>query len=137
MKATMDDFAALLAAAIWADGVYAEAETITLEEIADVFELNADELKAAVEGELEIIKDFDDAKMQEYLSHAGAGVEREESMLVFEAIMQLLLSDGVLCREEVRNLLVAASVLDIDTEEVVLLVADMIASEPEMTVTLE
>lgn len=137
MKVTIDDFAALLAAAIWADGVYAEAETITLEEIADAFELNADELKAAVEGELEIIKDFDDAKMQEYLSHAGAGVEREESMLVFEAIMQLLLSDGVLCREEVRNLLVAASVLDIDTEDVVLLVADMIASEPEMTVTLE
>lgn len=137
MKVTMDDFAALLAAAIWADGVYAEAEKITLEEIADAFELNADELKAAVEGELEIIKDFDDAKMQEYLSHAGAGVEREESMLVFEAIMQLLLSDGVLCREEVRNLLVAASVLDIDTEDVVLLVADMIASEPEMTVTLE
>ncbi len=137
MKVTMDDFAALLAAAIWADGVYAEAETITLEEIADAFELNADDLKAAVEGELEIIKDFDDAKMQEYLSHAGAGVEREESMLVFEAIMQLLLSDGVLCREEVRNLLVAASVLDIDTEDVVLLVADMIASEPEMTVTLE
>lgn len=137
MKVTIDDFAALLAAAIWADGVYAEAEKITLEEIADAFELNADELKAAVEGELEIIKDFDDAKMQEYLSHAGAGVEREESMLVFEAIMQLLLSDGVLCREEVRNLLVAASVLDIDTEDVVLLVADMIASEPEMTVTLE
>ncbi|MDD6621525.1 MAG: TerB family tellurite resistance protein [Candidatus Limisoma sp.] len=137
MKVTMDDFAALLAAAIWADGVYAEAETITLEEIADAFELNADDLKAAVEGELEIIKDFDDAKMQEYISHAGAGVEREESMLVFEAIMQLLLSDGVLCREEVRNLLVAASVLDIDTDDVVLLVADMIASEPEMTVTLE
>lgn len=137
MKVTIDDFAALLAAAIWADGVYAEAEKITLEEIADAFELNADELKAAVEGELEIIKDFDDAKMQEYLSHAGAGVEREESMLVFEAIMQLLLSDGVLCREEVRNLLVAASILDIDTEDVVLLVADMIASEPEMTVTLE
>lgn len=137
MKVTMDDFAALLAAAIWADGVYAEAETITLEEIADAFELNADDLKAAVEGELEIIKDFDDAKMQEYISHAGAGVEREESMLVFEAIMQLLLSDGVLCREEVRNLLVAASVLDINTDDVVLLVADMIASEPEMTVTLE
>lgn len=117
--------------------MYAEAETITLEEIADAFELNADDLKAAVEGELEIIKDFDDAKMQEYISHAGAGVEREESMLVFEAIMQLLLSDGVLCREEVRNLLVAASVLDIDTDDVVLLVADMIASEPEMTVTLE
>ena len=26
MKVTMEDFAALLAAAIWADGVYAEAE---------------------------------------------------------------------------------------------------------------
>lgn len=137
MKVTMDDFAALLAATIWADGIYAEAEKITLDEIADAFELDAEVLKAAVEGELEIIKDFDDAKMHEYISHAGAGVERDESMLVFEAIMQLVLSDGVLCREEVENLLVAASVLDIDTQDVVLLVADMVASEPEMSVTLE
>ena len=75
--------------------------------------------------------------MHEYISHAGAGVERDESMLVFEAIMQLVLSDGVLCREEVENLLAAASVLDIDTQDVVLLVADMVASEPEMSVTLE
>ena len=60
MKVTMDDFAALLAATIWADGIYAEAEKITLDEIADAFELDAEVLKAAVEGELEIIKDFDD-----------------------------------------------------------------------------
>ena len=137
MKVTMEDFAALLAAAIWADGVYAEAEKNTLDEIAGAFELNAEDLKATVEIELEKIKDFDDTQMQEYVAHAGAGVEREEGLLVFEAIMQLVLSDGVLCREEVKNLLFVATVLDIDTEDVVLLVADMVNSEPDMTVTLD
>ena len=74
MKVTMEDFAALLAAAIWADGVYAEAEKNTLDEIAGAFELNAEDLKATVEIELEKIKDFDDTQMQEYVAHAGAGV---------------------------------------------------------------
>lgn len=137
MKVTMEDFAALLAAAIWADGVYAEAEKNTLDEIAGAFELNAEDLKATVEIELEKIKDFDYDQMQEYVAHAGTGVEREEGMLVFKTIMQLVFSDGVLCREEIENLLFVATVLDIDTEDVVLLVADMVNSATDITVTLD
>lgn len=137
MKVTMEDFAALLAAAIWADGVYAEAEKNTLDEIAGAFELNAEDLKATVEIELEKIKDFDYDQMQEYVAHAGTGVEREEGMLVFKTIMQLVFSDGVLCREEIENLLFVATVLDIDTEDVVLLVADMVNSAADITVTLD
>lgn len=133
----MEDFAALLAAAIWADGVYAEAEKNTLDEIAGAFELNAEDLKATVEIELEKIKDFDYDQMQEYVAHAGTGVEREEGMLVFKTIMQLVFSDGVLCREEIENLLFVATVLDIDTEDVVLLVADMVNSATDITVTLD
>ena len=137
MKVTMEDFAALLAAAIWADGVYAEAEKNTLDEIAGAFELNAEDLKATVEIELEKIKDFEYDQMQEYVAHAGTGVEREEGMLVFKTIMQLVFSDGVLCREEIENLLFVATVLDIDTEDVVLLVADMVNSATDITVTLD
>ena len=75
--------------------------------------------------------------MQEYVAHAGTGVEREEGMLVFKTIMQLVFSDGVLCREEIENLLFVATVLDIDTEDVVLLVADMVNSATDITVTLD
>lgn len=134
MKVDINDFAALLAAAIWADGEYAEAEATAIEEIADAFEMDLSELKSLVETELENIKDFDEEAMRDYVEQAGAGVSREDAMPVFEALMQIMIVDNVFTRDEVENLLVAANVLDIDTEDVILLIADLVRSEPELEV---
>ncbi|MGN0223684.1 MAG: TerB family tellurite resistance protein [Muribaculaceae bacterium] len=134
MKVELNDFAALLAAAIWADGEYAEAEATAVEEIADAFELDVTELKSAVEAEIEKIKDFDEEAMRNYLNEAASGVAREDAMPVFEAILQIVIVDNVFTRDEAENLLFAADALDIDTEEVLLLIADLVRSEPDLEV---
>lgn len=134
MKVELNDFAALLAAAIWADGEYAEAEATAVEEIADAFELDTAELKSAVEAEIEKIKDFDEEAMRNYVNEAASGVAREDAKAVFEAILQIVIVDNVFTRDEAENLLFAADALDIDTEEVLLLIADLVRSEPDLEV---
>ena len=49
MNTDIKHIAALVATTIWADGEYDAAEKIVVEEIADAFELNAEEFAAAVE----------------------------------------------------------------------------------------
>ena len=134
MKVELNDFAALLAAAIWADGEYAEAEATAVEEIADAFELDVTELKSAVEAEIEKIKDFDEEAIRNYVEQAASGVSREDALPVFEALLQIAIVDNVFTRDEVENLLYAADALDIDTEEVILLIADLVRSEPDLEV---
>lgn len=134
MKVELNDFAALLAAAIWADGEYAEAEATVVEEIADAFELDVTELKSAVEAEIEKIKDFDEEAIRNYVNEAASGVAREDAPAVFEAILQIVIVDNVFTRDEAENLLFAADALDIDTEEVLLLIADLVRSDPDLEV---
>ena len=134
MKVELNDFAALLAAAIWADGEYAEAEATVVEEIADAFELDVTELKSAVEAEIEKIKDFDEEAIRNYVNEAASGVAREDAPVVFEAILQIVIVDNVFTRDEAENLLFAADALDIDTEEVLLLIADLVRSDPDLEV---
>lgn len=134
MNVELNDFAALLAAAIWADGEYAEAEATAVEEIADAFELDVTELKSAVEAEIEKIKDFDEEAIRNYVNEAASGVAREDAKAVFEAILQIVIVDNVFTRDEAENLLFAADALDIDTEEVILLIADLVRSEPDLEV---
>lgn len=136
MKVELNDFAALLAAAIWADGEYAEAEAVAVEEIADVFSFDTAELKSAVEAEIEKIKDFDEEAMRNYVNEAASGVAREDAQPVFEALLQIVIVDNVFTRDEAENLLFAADALDIDTEDVILLIADLVRSEPDLEVKL-
>ena len=136
MKVELNDFAALLAAAIWADGEYAEAEAVAVEEIADAFSFDTAELKSAVEAEIEKIKDFDEEAIRNYVNEAASGVAREDAQPVFEALLQIVIVDNVFTRDEAENLLFAADALDIDTEDVLLLIADLVRSEPDLEVQL-
>ena len=50
--------------------------------------------------------------------------------------MQMLLADSELSRAEVSNLLVIADALGIETEDAILLLADMVKEEKELTINL-
>ena len=64
-------------------------------------------------------------------------VDPEEAGEVFQAIMQMMLCDGVLTAGEVYNLLAMAEALDIDRESAVLMLCDMVKTEPELEVSFE
>ena len=51
--------------------------------------------------------------------------------------MQMMLCDGVLTAGEVYNLLAMAEALDIDRESAVLMLCDMVKTEPELEVSFE
>lgn len=135
MKTDIKNIAAFVAAAIWADEVYDEAEKVAVEEIAEALELEG--FAAAVEAEIAKVGGMDGQAVSDYLVEAGQGVDDEELVHVFEAAMQILLSDGVLSYAEANNLFVAADALGLEHEYALLMIADMVKEEPEMEVSFE
>lgn len=136
MKTTDKTIAALVAAAIWADGEYEEAERITAGEIAEALELPEDEFIALVEQEIEKIKDFDEDKATEYLVANADDVDDQEVAIVYEALMQIMICDKVLTVDEVNTLIVVADALGMDEASSILLLCDMVKTEPELEVEL-
>ena len=134
MKTNIKNLATILATTIWADGEYDEAEKISVEEIAEAFELDVNELLAAVNAEVDAISALDEDKINEVLLQNAAEVDEEEAELVLQAVLQIATVDGVLCEEEVDNILSIASALGVNEARAVLMLADLVKEEPELEV---
>lgn len=134
MKTNIKNLATILATTIWADGEYDEAEKISVEEIAEAFELDVNELLAAVNAEVETISAMDEEKVNEVLLQNAAEVDEDEAELVLQAVLQVATVDGVLCEEEVDNILSIASALGVNEARAVLMLADLVKDEPELEV---
>ena len=134
MKTNIKNLATILATTIWADGEYDEAEKISVEEIAEAFELDVNELLAAVNAEVEAISAMDEEKVNEVLLQKAAEVDEDEAELVLQAVLQVATVDGVLCEEEVDNILSIASALGVNEARAVLMLADLVKEEPELEV---
>ena len=134
MKTNIKNLATILATTIWADGEYDEAEKISVEEIAEAFELDVNELLAAVNAEVEAIGALDEEKVNEVLLQKAAEVDEDEAELVLQAVLQIATVDGVLCEEEVDNILSIASALGVNEARAVLMLADLVKEEPELEV---
>lgn len=135
MNTNNKNIAAFVAAAIWADEVYDEAEKIAVEEIAEALEL--ENFAADVEAELAKVETMDGQAVADYLVEAGEGVDDEEVAFVFESVLQIVLCDGVLAYSEARNLLTVADALGLEHEYALLMVADMMKEENEVEVEFE
>ena len=134
MKTNIKNLATILATTIWADGEYDEAEKISVEEIAEAFELDVNELLTAVNAEVEAISALDEEKVNEVLLQNAAEVDEEEAELVLQAVLQIATVDGVLCEEEVDNILSIASALGVNEARAVLMLADLVKDEPELEI---
>ena len=134
MKTNIKNLATILATTIWADGEYDEAEKISVEEIAEAFELDVNELLAAVNAEVEAISAMDEEKVNEVLLQNAAAVDEDEAALILQAVLQGATVDGVLCEEEVDNILSIASALGVNEARAVLMLADLVKDEPELEI---
>lgn len=137
MKTNIQNIAAIISTAIWADGAYDPAEKVTVEEIAEALELDLDAFKAEVEKQLKKVEGLSEEEANALLQDAAQGVDDDEIGIVFEAAMQMLLCDGVLSRDEVTNLLAIADALGIAAEDAILLLADMVKEEEELEIDFE
>ncbi|MDE6786924.1 MAG: TerB family tellurite resistance protein [Muribaculaceae bacterium] len=129
--------ASILAAIIWADGDYSEVERTTLSEIAEALGIPEKELTMNVPAALVELKNLDEQKATDYAVKHAAKVNDEETGEVFQALLQMALCDNVLTYNEVHNLLALAEALDIDQDAAVLMLCDLVKSEPELEVSFE
>ena len=136
MNTEIKHIAALVATAIWADGEYDEAEKIVVGEIADAFELGAEEFAAAVEAELAVVEPMNEEEVNAYILEHSAEVNDDEAEMLLQAVLQVVIVDGILGEEEVDNVLSIASALGIDDARAVLMLADLIKEEPELQIEL-
>lgn len=137
MKTEINKVAAFIATAIWADGEYDEAEKETVSEIADALGFNEDEFSAAINKCIEEIKPMDEEAVNKYLIENAVDVDEEDACIIFEAALEMVLVDGVLGSDEVGNLLAMADAVGIETEQAVLMLADMVKDEPDLVVELK
>ena len=137
MNTKLSNIASIVAATIWADGEYDEAEKIAVSEIADALEIDEKEFSALVDAEVATIKTLDKEKIGDYIVNAAGEIDDEEVAIVYEAVLQIALSDGVLGAEEVSTLLAIADALGLDTETAVLFLADMVKTEPDLEIDFE
>ena len=136
MNTDIKHIAALVATAIWADGEYDVAEKIAIEEIADAFELNAEEFATAVEAELAAVESMSEEEVNVYILEHSADVNEEEAEMLLQAVLQVVIVDGILGEEEVENILSIASALGVNDSRAVLMLADLVKEEPELQVEL-
>lgn len=134
MNTKLTTIASLAATTIWADGEYNEAEKIAVAEIADAFEFDSEEFCAAVNAEVDKITDFSDEDLGEYIINVANEVDENEVEFIFEAVLQLIISDNVVSLSEVSTALSLADALGIEHESAILLLLDLVKSEPELEI---
>lgn len=137
MKTPTITIASILAAIIWADGEYSDIELTTLGEIAEALGIPEKELTMNVKAALVELEHLDELKATDYAVKHAAKVDDEETGEVFQALLQMALCDNVLTYGEVHNLLALAEALDIDQDAAVLMLCDLVKTEPELEVSFE
>ncbi len=137
MNTAPNTIASLLAACIWADGEYAEVERVTAEEVAEAFGIPDKDCHKYMTAAMVEVQNLTPEAATTYAVKHAQKVDPEEAGEVFQAIMQMMLCDGVLTAGEVYNLLAMAEALDIDRESAVLMLCDMVKTEPELEVSFE
>lgn len=137
MKTSSNTLASLLAAAIWADGEFAEVERVTAEEIADAFEIPQKDFHKYITAAMVEVQNLTPEAATTYAVKHAAKVDPEEAGEVFQALMQMMLCDGVLTAGEIYNLLAMAEALDIDRESAILMLCDMVKNEPDLEISFE
>lgn len=137
MKTDIKTIASFIAAAVWADAEYNEAEKEAVKEVAEALEFKEDEFVKCVDGEIARIKKYSAEKATEYIVEAAEKVDDEEIGILMEAVLQVIISDNVLSYDEMTNLLAMADALDLEHQFVMLMVADLVKTEPELEVSFE
>lgn len=137
MKTPTITLGSILAAIIWADGEFSDIERTTLSEIAEALGIPEKELSMNVTAALVELKNMDEDKATDFAVKHAAKVNDEETGEVYQALLQMALCDNVLTYGEVHNLLALAQALDIDQDAAVLMLCDLVKSEPELEVSFE
>ena len=136
MKTQANTIASILAACIWADGEYEEVERITADEIADAFDIPEKDFNKYMTAAVVEVQNLSPEAVTDYAVKHAAKVIPEERDQIFEAVLQMMLCDSVLTDDEVYNSLAIAEAMEINRDKAILMLCDMVQSEPEIKIEL-
>lgn len=135
MKSTLENVAAFLAVAIWADGVYADGEKEILGEIAQALETDESELKTAVDTAVASLEKKNDDEITEYVTDHASQIEEEDVLPLMECAIEIVLADNVITKDEINTLFDLADATGvIEHSDVLLMVADLVKYEPDIDI---
>lgn len=135
MKTDLENIAAFLATAVWANGYFAEEEKDQLQEIANALEIDADTLTAAVDEEITKLDSMNEEEAGEYLVEHASRIEEDEAEALMECAIEIVLADNIIERDEVETLFdLADATGSLSHTDVLLMVADLIKYEPDIEV---
>lgn len=137
MKTNIDTIAAFISAVIWADGINDDTEKNAVEEIADALELDEAAFKTAIDDNIKKFDTMNKEETKEFLRLASKQVNDEEIGILFEAAMQVAITDNKLSLSEVGNIMLIAEVLGIETDMAILMLADVVKSEPKLEISFD
>ena len=136
MKTAANTLASILAACIWADGEYEEVERITADEIADAFDIPEKQFGMYMTAAVVEVQNLSPEAVTEYAVKHAAKVDPSEREQIFEAVLQMMLCDSVLTDDEVYNSLAIAEAMEINRDRAILMLCDMVQSEPEIKIEI-
>lgn len=113
MKTKAKDLGQFIAAAIWADGEYADEEKAMLKEVEDALGLPVKDVE-------KIIKEYDSLSEDEVsaaLVAAAKNVAASEKQGVLDIVLQFIISDGIVTADEMSNYYAIASILGVSDAE--------------------
>ena len=135
MKSTLENVAAFLAVAIWADGVYADGEKEILGEIAQALETDEKELTKAVDTAVASLEKKNDDEITEYVTDHASQIEEEDVLPLMECAIEIVLADNVITKDEVNTLFDLADATGVvEHSDVLLMVADLVKYEPDIDI---
>lgn len=135
MKSDIKNVAAFLAVAIWADGVYAEEEKMTLAEIAEVLNVEESELTENVDEALKVLQDKDDEAVQAYIIENASALDEEDVKVLMQCAIEIVLADDVIARDEIQVLFdLADATGSVEHTDVALMLADLVKYNPDIEI---
>lgn len=117
MNNKINEFAAVIAVTVLADGEFGAQEESLLADLEQDTELPG--LSASVKQVISMSEMFSDDQLTDLLYKSAQKFDDEEKPKVFEAAISALLADGVITEDEITNMLTLAEALDIPTEKAI------------------
>ena len=141
MKSTAEHVANVLAVAIWADGEYDETERTAVREIAESMGYSTMIFEKMIEGGVGGMLKSDEVSVNNILQKSAKAIVDSEKGQVYEAAIEIVLSNSVIAYDEIDRLLAVAGALDINMEDAVELIVDMVNpdvdAEDDIIATIE
>ena len=135
MKSDIKNIAAFLAVAIWADGVYAVEEELVLADIAEALEVEVAGFKENIEVALGELEGKDEEAVQAYLAENASAIEENETKVLMQCAIEIVLADNFITQEEVQALFDLADATGVvKHSDVALMLADLVKYNPDIEI---